>query len=56
MYGFSKSEASRCPTGNAGWLRDKVVMERFEFEVDGRTKTVVTENVPVSECDNWPVR
>ncbi len=45
-------QASRCPTCNAGWLRDKVVTERFEFEVDGKTKTVVAENVPVRECDN----
>ncbi|MHB1424925.1 MAG: type II toxin-antitoxin system MqsA family antitoxin [Gemmataceae bacterium] len=44
--------ASRCPTCNKGGLRDKVVTERFEFEVDGKTKTVVAENVPVSECDN----
>ena len=45
-------QTSRCPTCNAGWLRDKVVAERFEFEVDGKTKTVVAENVPVRECDN----
>lgn len=45
-------QASRCPTCNAGWLRDKVVTEQFEFEVDGKTKIVVAENVPVSECDN----
>jgi putative zinc finger/helix-turn-helix YgiT family protein len=45
-------QASRCPTCNAGWLRDKVITEHFEFEVDGKTKTVVAENVPVSECDN----
>lgn len=45
-------QASRCPTCNAGWLRDKIVTERFEFEVDGKTKTVLAENVPVSECDN----
>lgn len=45
-------QASRCPTCNAGWLRDKVVMEQFEFEVDGKTKTVIVENVPVSQCDN----
>jgi len=45
-------QASRCPTCNAGWLRDKVVTERFEFEVDGKTKTVIAENVPESECDN----
>jgi putative zinc finger/helix-turn-helix YgiT family protein len=43
---------SRCPTCNVGYLRDKVITERFEFEVDGKTKTVVAENVPVSECDN----
>lgn len=45
-------QASRCPTCNAGWLRDKVLTEHFEFEVDGKTKTVIAENVPVSECDN----
>jgi putative zinc finger/helix-turn-helix YgiT family protein len=33
-------------------LRDKDITEQFEFEVDGKTKTVVAENVPVSECDN----
>jgi putative zinc finger/helix-turn-helix YgiT family protein len=46
------AQSSRCPTCNAGWLHDKVITERFEFEVDGKTKTVVAENVPVSECDN----
>ena len=45
-------QASRCPPCNAGWLRDKVVTERFEFEVDGKTKIVVADNVPVRECDN----
>lgn len=49
---YPAEHASRCPTCNAGWLRDKVVTERFEFEVDGKTKTVIAENVPVSECDN----
>jgi putative zinc finger/helix-turn-helix YgiT family protein len=42
----------RCPTCNAGWLRDKVITDRFEYEVDGKTQTVVAENVPVRECDN----
>ncbi len=45
-------QLSRCPTCNTGLLRDKLVTERFEFEVDGKTKTIVAENVPVSECDN----
>src|SRR5690348_5753731 len=45
-------QASRCPTCNVGCLRNKVITERFEFEVDGKTKSVVAENVPVSECDN----
>src|SRR6516225_9390459 len=45
-------QASRCPTCNTGLLRDKLVTERIEFEVDGKTKMVVAENVPVSECDN----
>lgn len=48
----SAEQALRCPTCNAGCLRDQVIAERFEFEVDGKTKTVVAENVPVSECDN----
>jgi putative zinc finger/helix-turn-helix YgiT family protein len=41
-----------CPTCNIGKLHDKVITERFEFEVDGKTKNVIAENVPVSECDN----
>jgi putative zinc finger/helix-turn-helix YgiT family protein len=45
-------QLSRCPTCNTGRLRDKLVTERIEFEVDGKTKMVVAENVPVSECDN----
>lgn len=48
----SAEQASRCPTCNAGWLRDKAVTEDFEFEVDGKTKPVVAENVLLSECDN----
>lgn len=44
--------ASRCPTCNTGRLCDKIVTERFEFEVDGKTKAVLAEMVPVSECDN----
>jgi putative zinc finger/helix-turn-helix YgiT family protein len=48
----SAGRTSRCPTCSAGKLHDKIVTERFEFEVDGKTKTVVAENVPVSECDN----
>ncbi len=43
---------ARCPTCNAGWLRPKVVEERFDYEDDGETKVVVAENVPVRECDN----
>jgi putative zinc finger/helix-turn-helix YgiT family protein len=42
----------RCPTCNAGWLHDKIITDRFEYEVDGKTKTVVAEGVPVRECDN----
>jgi putative zinc finger/helix-turn-helix YgiT family protein len=45
-------QAQRCPTCNKGWLRDKIITERFEFEVDGKTKGVVADNVPLSECDN----
>lgn len=42
---------SHCPTCNAGCLRDKIITERFDFEVDGKTKSVVAENVPLSECE-----
>lgn len=42
----------RCPTCNVGRLHDKVITDRFEYEVDGKTQTVVAENVPVRECDN----
>jgi putative zinc finger/helix-turn-helix YgiT family protein len=45
-------QEQRCPTCNVGWLRDKVITDRFEYEVDGKTKTVVAEGVPVRECDN----
>ena len=46
----------RCPKCNAGWLRDRVISEHFEYEVDGKTHTVVAENVPVRECDNAACR
>lgn len=45
-------QEGRCPTCNVGHLHNKVITDRFEYEVDGKTQTVVAENVPVRECDN----
>ena len=40
-----------CPTCEAGRMRLRHITEHFPYEVDGETKMVVAENVPVHVCD-----
>jgi putative zinc finger/helix-turn-helix YgiT family protein len=44
--------AARCPTCGQGWLRNRIIDERFDFEDDGVKHPVVARNLPVRECDN----